>query len=219
MEFQDHFPIWSKLTAEQKDLVSSRLISRSVKKGTIVHNGGVECTGLLFVRSGQLRAYFLSDEGRQITLYRLFDLDLCMLSAACIMNSLQFDIIIEAEKDSEFWVIPPDVYKQIMQQSAYVANYTNELMAARFSDVMWLVEQVMWKSLDKRLSAFLAEEAAIEESNVLKLTHENIANHLGTQREVITRMLKYFQAEGIVKISRGTIEITDLIQLNQLSGR
>ena len=97
-----------------------------------------------------------------------------------------------------------------------MANYTNELMAARFSDVMWLIEQIMWKSLDKRVAAFLLEESAIEESRELKLTHEAIANHLGSHREVITRMLRYFQSEGLVRLSRGRITILDEKKLDAL---
>lgn len=121
------------------------------------------------------------------------------------MRSIQFEITIEAEKDTELWVIPAEIYKSIMEESAPVANYTNELMATRFSDVMWLIEQILWKSLDKRVAAFLLEESAIEDSNELKITHEIIANHLGSHREVITRMLRYFQSEGMVRLSRGTI--------------
>jgi len=98
-----------------------------------------------------------------------------------------------------------------------VANYTNELMATRFSDVMWLIEQIMWKSLDKRVAAFLLEESAIENSDTLKITHEAIANHLGSHREVITRTLKYFQNEGMVKLSRGTVELADKTKLEELS--
>ncbi len=126
-----------------------------------------------------------------------------------MLRSAQFDITIEAEKDTGLWVIPAEVYRSIMEQSAPLSNYTNEVMAARFSDVMWLIEQIMWKSLDKRVASFLLEESAIEESDELKLTHETIANHLGTHREVITRMLRYFQNEGIVKLSRGSVTILD----------
>lgn len=133
------------------------------------------------------------------------------------MNSIQFEINVEAEKDSELWVIPADIYKQVMEKSAALANYTNQLMATRFSDVMWLVEQIMWKSQDKRLAAFLLEESALEESNVLKITHDRIANHLGTAREVVTRWLRYFQAEHMVKLSRGSLELTDREKLMQLS--
>ena len=216
MEFKDYFSIWDKLTPEQQKTIDSSVVQRSIKKGTVVHNGSLECTGLLLVKTGQLRAYILSDEGREITVYRLFDMDICLLSAACIMRSIQFEIIIEAEKDTDLWIIPPYVYKKIMEESPAVANYTNEIMATRFSEVMWLMEQVMWKSLDKRVAAFLQEEAAIEGTNELKITHETIANHLGSHREVITRMLRYFQNEGIVKLSRGTVTIVDEARLKAL---
>ena len=217
MDFSQYFPIWNKLTDDQRQRISQRVMRREVKKGTLLHDGSNECTGLLLVRSGQLRAYILSDEGREITIYRLFDRDMCLFSASCIMRSIQFDITVEAEKDMELWLIPPDVYQAVMNESAAVANYTNEVMASRFSEVMWLMEQIMWKSLDKRLASFLAEESAIEGSETLKLTHETIAKHLGSHREVITRMLRYFQSEGWVKVSRGTVEILDMDALENLS--
>ncbi len=209
MNLPEFLPVWSKLTAAQQSLLSASAVVRSVPRGTVLHNGSLDCTGLLLVQSGQLRAYILSPEGREITIYRLFERDLCLFSASCIMRSIQFEIIIEAEKDTSFLLIPPDIYKGIMDESAPLANFTNEVMATRFSDVMWLMEQVMWKSFDKRLAAFLLEEAAIEGSDCLKITHETIGNHLGNPREVVTRMLKYFQNEGMVKLSRGTIEIVD----------
>ncbi len=216
MTFQEAFPVWNKLHSGQQDLILSNLRFQAVKKGTMLHNGDAECTGLLLVKSGQLRAYILSDEGREITLYRLFDRDLCLFSASCIMRSIQFEVSIEAEKDTDLWVIPAAVYQRIMEESAPVSNYTNELMASRFSEVMWLMEQVMWKSLDKRVADFLLEEAAIEGTSELKLTHEIIANHLGTHREVITRMLRYFQSEGMVKLSRGAVAILDERKLEAL---
>lgn len=216
MKFENYFPIWNQLTADQKNRTQKGLITQKVEKGTIIHNGNMDCTGLLLVKSGQLRAYILSDEGREITIYRLFDRDMCLFSASCMMRSIQFDVTIEAEKDTEFWIIPTEIYKSIMEESAPVANYTNELMAARFSDVMWLIEQIMWKSLDKRVASFLLEESSIEESDKLKLTHEAIANHLGTHREVITRMLRYFQSEGMVKLSRGTVTILNKEKLEHL---
>ena len=217
MDFQDYFPIWNKLSIPQQNKLSGALMTKTIAKGTIIHNGGMDCTGLLLVKSGQLRAYILSDEGREITIYRLFDRDMCLFSASCMMRSIQFDVTIEAEKDTELWIIPSEIYQNIMSESAPVANYTNELMATRFSDVMWLIEQIMWKGLDKRVAAFLLEEASIEETDKLKITHEYIANHLGSHREVITRMLRYFQNEGMVKLSRGVVEITDTAKLEELS--
>ena len=215
MDFQDYFPLWTKLNKNQQERIRASLLFREVKKGTMLHDGTLDCTGLFLVRDGQLRAYILSEEGREITLYRLFERDMCLLSASCIVRSLQFEMMIAAEKDTSLWVIPADVYKAIMEESPAAANYTNELMASRFSDVMWLIEEIMWKSLDKRIADFLLEETAIEGSNRLQMTHETIANHLGTRREVVTRMLRYFQEEGLVKLSRGVVEITDEKKLTE----
>ena len=209
MELQDFFPVWAQLSAQQQNKLSAGAVARDVKKGSALHSGSSECTGLLLVREGQLRAYILSDEGREVTLYRLFDRDICLFSAACIMRSIQFEIMIEAEKDTSLWVIPAETYQGIMAESAPLSNFTNEIMASRFSEVMWLMEQIMWKSFDKRLADFLLEESALEGSAVLKLTHDSIAKHMGTAREVVTRMLRYFQGEGMVKLSRGAVEITD----------
>ena len=207
MNFSSLFPVWEKLTIQQQNLLLAHLSEQTISKGTVIQNHATECTGLLIVKSGQLRAYILSDEGREITLYRLFDMDICLFSASCVFHSIQFEVTVEAEKDTELWIIPANIYKNIMKESAPVANFTNELMASRFSDVMWLIEQIMWKSMDARIAGFLLEEAAIEDTSELKITHETIASHLGTHREVITRMLRYFQNEGIVKLSRGTISI------------
>ena len=209
MELWDFFPVWAQLSAQQQNKLGAGTVARNVKKGSALHSGSSECTGLLLVREGQLRAYILSDEGREVTLYRLFDRDICLFSAACIMRSIQFEIMIEAEKDTSLWVIPAEVYQGIMAESAPLSNFTNEIMASRFSEVMWLMEQIMWKSFDKRLAGFLLEESALEGSPVLKLTHDSIAKHMGTAREVVTRMLRYFQGEGMVKLSRGAVEITD----------
>ena len=155
MDVQSYFPMWNQLTHEQQDQLSGSAFHRSVSKGTVLHNGSADCTGLFLITDGQLRAYMLSPEGREITLYRLFPMDICLFSASCIMRSIQFEVIIEAEKDTAMWVIPSEVYKQGMTQSAPLANYSNEIMARRFSEVMWLVEQILWKSLDKRLAGFL----------------------------------------------------------------
>ena len=216
MEFAEYFPVWDHMTPQQQQAISAGLVSRSVKKGTILHSGGTDCTGLLLIKTGQLRAFILSREGREVTLYRLFDRDLCLFSASCIMRSIQFDVTITAEKDTELWIIPADIYKRIMEQSAAAANYTNEIMAARFSEVMWLMEQVMWNSMDRRVAAFLLEESAIEGANRLSITHETIANHLGTHREVVTRMLRYLQEEGMVRLSRGTVELLNEKKLTAL---
>ena len=217
MSFTEYFPIYHKLTKPEQELLSQVVIEKKAEKGTILHTGMKDCIGLLVIKSGQIRAYITSDEGREITIYRLFDHDVCVLSASCIMNSIQFDITISVEKDAEFFVIPVGIFKKLMEQSLVVSNYMNQVMGTRLSEVMWLIEQVMWKSFDKRLAQFLVEESTLEGTNILKITHEKIAAHMGSAREVVTRMLKYFQTEEMVKLSRGTIEIINESRLAKLS--
>ena len=217
MEFAEYLPIWDKLTPQQQESIRQVIEFRSVKKGTHIHDSSADCLGLVMVKSGQLRAYILSDDGREITIGRLFEYDVSLLSASCVMPDLQFNVMIEAEKDTEFWSLPACLFKNLIDESLAVSNFSRSLLSSNFSELMWLMEQIMWKSFDKRLAAFLLEETQLEESKVLKITHEKIAAHMGTAREVVTRMLRYFQNEGMVKLTRGTIEITDEKKLNMLN--
>ena len=216
VDISDGFPVWDQLTEQQQASLSHAAVLRPASRGAMLHGGAGDCLGLVLVRTGQLRAFILSDQGREITLYRLLPGDICLFSAACAMGSLQLDIALEAEKDTSFWLIPPETYRSIMEDSAPLANYTNARMTDRFSQVMWLMEQVMWHSFDRRLASFLLAECDLEASSRLELTHERIAAHLGTAREVVTRMLRYFQSEGLVHLSRGAVEITDADRLRRL---
>ena len=217
MDFAQYFPIWNRLTEGQQERIRAVSDFTTVKSGTVLHDGSPECMGMLLVRSGQLRAYILSEEGREVTICRFFEMDICLFSASCVMPNMQFEIIIEAEKDTELWVVPACLYKDLMDESLPVAVYSNGLITNHFSELMWLVEQIMWKSFDKRLAKFLLEESALEDTLSLKIIHEKIANHMGSAREVVTRMLRYFQNEGLVRLTRGTVELTDMKGLASLS--
>ena len=217
MAFSEHFPIWDKLNPSQQERLESVTEFRKVSAGTVLHDGSPDCLGMLLVRSGQLRAYLLNDEGREITITRFFEMDICLFSAACVMPNMQFDIFIEAEKDSEIWIIPACLYQNLMDESLPIANYSHALITSHLSELMWLMEQIMWKSFDRRLAQFLLEESAVEGTDSLKITHEKIANHMGTAREVVTRMLRYFQSENMVRLTRGTVDLLDKKRLQKLS--
>lgn len=217
MTVDQYFPIWDRLSPVEQAELKQTATDCKATKGTVLHNGTADCVGVFLVCSGQLRAYAMSDEGKEVTLYRLFERDVCLLSASCMIQSIQFDVIIEAEKDADLILIPTAVYKRLMAQSPALANYTNEIMASRFSEVMWLIEQIMWKSFDRRLAAFLLQETELDGCDSLSITHERIAAHMGTAREVVTRMLRYFQAEGMVALTRGSIDILDKERLAALA--
>ena len=172
MDFAAYLPFWEKLTAEQQQRITDVIEFRNVKKGSHIHDSSAECLGLVAVKDGQLRAYILSEDGREITIGRLFAYDISLLSASCVMPDLQFNVMIEAEKDTQFWSIPACLFKNLVDESLAVSNYSRSLLSGNFSDLMWLMEQIMWKSFDKRLAAFLLDESRLEESPVLHITHE-----------------------------------------------
>ena len=217
MAFREYLPFWDKLTPQQQETVAGVIEYRKVTKGTHIHDSSSECLGLVMVRSGQLRTYILSEDGREITLSRLFEYDVSLLSASCVIPDLQMNVMIEAEKDTEIWSIPAYLFKKLMDESLAVSNYSRSLLSSNFSELMWLMEQIMWKSFDKRLAAFLLEERSIDATDSLKITHEKIANHMGTAREVVTRMLRYFQNEGLVKLTRGSVIVEDRKKLRRIS--
>ena len=210
-------PVFGELDAESRTALQSAAVRRVATQGDTIHNGSADCTGLVLIESGQLRAFILSEEGREITLYRLLERDICLFSASCMLRDIQFEIVLEAEKETTFWVVPSETYEKVLQRSLPLANYTNQLMASRFSDVMWLLEQIMWRRFDQRLADFLLEESALENTSTLTITHETIAKHMGSAREVVTRMLRYFREEGLVSLSRGTVTITDAEGLRKLA--
>ena len=217
MQYREYLPFWDKLTKEQQDRIAGVIEYRTVTKGARIHDSSAQCLGLVAVKSGQLRTYMLSEEGREITISRLFEYDISLLSASCVMPDMPLNVMIEAEKDTQFWSIPACLFKNLMEESLPVASYARTLLSSNFSELMWLMEQIMWKSFDKRLAEFLLEEANLEEGPVLRITHEKIAAHLGTAREVVTRMLRYFQSEAMVKLTRGAIELTDEAKLQALT--
>ena len=215
-ELTKFLTFWDHLNENEKELLKQNATFQTYAKGITMHRGSDDCLGVVLVRKGQLRTYMLSPDGRDITLYRLFAGDVCILSASCVLETITFDVFIDIEENSEIITITATLFQQLAKQNIYVETFGYKMATNRFSDVMWLIDQIMWKSFDKRLAAFLLEESALEDSRVLKITHEKIANHMGTAREVVTRMLRYFQNEGMVQLSRGTIEITDSGRLEEL---
>ncbi len=199
----ENLPFWNTLSDAEKTTILQGTIKFTHKKGDVVHEDRNTCTGLLMVTSGQLRVYIISESGKEITLYRLFERDVCVLSASCLIRNITFDVHVMAEKETTMLRIATDTYKEAGKTNNGVLDFTNELVSSRFSDVMWVVEQIVFMSFDKRLAMQLLELAAINESDSFKITHDQLARDLGTAREVVTRMLSRFSEDKLVSLSRG----------------
>lgn len=207
---------WDKLSESEINLLENNIANVSYNKGFNLHSTDSECLGVLLIKNGGLRVYILSEDGREITLYRLSPGDVCVLSASCIINSITFDVHIDAESDTDAYLINIGAFSKLRNQNIYVENFAYKNTNERFSDVMWAMEQILFMSFDKRLAIFLLDEITKTNSNELHLTQEQIAKYIGSAREVVSRMLKVFQSEGILEQSRGSIHIIDKEKLREL---
>lgn len=211
------FPFWSKLTADQQDALCRATRPVQYPKGERVHSPLESCVGILLLRSGQLRAYILSEDGRDITLYRLFAGEVCIMSASCVLDSVNFDLYIDAEEDTEAYCIGAGAFRSLMQQNVEVRCYAYQMTAERFSDTMWTMQQILFMSADRRLAILLTDELAKTGGDQLRMTHDQIARYMGSAREVVSRLLKYFAQEGIVSLSRGGLTVLDKPRLKRIA--
>ena len=215
--FKSTFPFWEKMCERDKETFLRSSQTVRFKKGTNIHDGN-ECTGVILIKSGSLRLYLLSEDGKEITLYRLFPGDTCIFSASCVLDTITFDVFIDSEENSECVVVGGCAYEDLSRRMTEVKLYTYETALSRFSDVMWVMQQILFMSMDKRLAIFLLDECAKTGSDTVKLTHEQIAKYMGSAREVVSRMLKYFASEGFVSVSRANgIQVLDKIALRSLT--
>lgn len=211
------FNFWDKLSLSDQELIINNATILHHKQGDNIYSGGRDCLGVLIIKSGGLRTYILSEDGREITLYRLIEGDICILSASCILKNITFDVHIDAEVDTEIMIVNATIFQKICKHNIYAENFSNKVTVERFSDVMWSMEQILFMSFDKRLAIFLLDEISRNGNDTLTLTHEQIAKYMGSAREVVSRMLKYFANERIVELSRGAVRVIDKKKLRRLT--
>ena len=215
-QFSTIFPFWPDLSSQDKQLLCQNTSLQTYPQGNLLHNGN-HCTGAIVVISGCLRVYLQPEQGREITLYRLFPGDICMLSASCVLEAITFDVTIDAEEDSTCYLIAGGTFADLAERNLTMKNFALEKAVSRFSDVMWVMQQILFMSFDKRLAIFLWDEITKTGQDSIKMTHEQIARYMGSAREVVSRMVKYFAAEGIVETSRGGLKIIDRDKLKKLA--
>lgn len=209
MDYAAIYPFWDKLSQDEKESIEKTCYTETYQKGMLMHRSEENCKGLITVLSGQLRTYILSDEGREITLFRVYENHVCVLSASCLMDSIAFDVIIEATEETTVLVLPLLCLNSIMKQNPYVELYLYKAAAEKFSEVMWTMQQILFQKIDQRVAQFLWDEVSHTQDLTLNLTHEELARYIGSAREVVTKVLKYLAEENVVELKRGKIVILD----------
>lgn len=207
--YESLYPFWAQLTQAEKNAVENAAYVENYNKGMLMHRTDGSCKGLMTVLTGQLRTYILSEEGREVTLFRVNEEEVCVLSASCLMDTITFDVLIEATEDTEVLVLPAAILNQIAQQNPYVELFLYKSATEKFSDVMWTMQQILFLKIDQRVAQFIWDEMVQKNSMTLSITHDEIARYIGSAREVVTKVLKYMVKEGALELKRGTIIILD----------
>jgi len=215
-ELDPIFPFRDRMSAEEQDYAARSCVREHYEKGSLIQRTDESCKGILAVLRGSLRVYIVSDEGREVTLYRIPAGESCILAASCLMESIDFDVLIEAAEESEILVLPAPALRQIMERNGAVELYLYKEAASRFSDVMWGLQQLLFRRLDQRVGRFLWDEISRTGAEELRVTHDEIARDIGSAREVVTKVLKSLAADGILALSRGKITVTDREKLKTL---
>jgi len=215
--FKDTFPFWDEMADADKETFVRSSAFLKFKKGMNIHDGN-ECTGVIIIKSGVLRLYMMSEEGKEITLYRLFPGEMCIFSASCVLDAVTFEVYVDAEEDSECVVVGGCAFEDLSKRMPEAKIFALEIAVSRFSDIMWVMQQILFMSMDRRLAVFLLDEISKTKNDIVKLTHEQIAKYMGSAREVVSRMLKYFSSEGLISFSRSEgIKILDKKRLRGLT--
>ncbi len=202
------FDFWDKLDEKDINYICDNCYETEYEPGETLHNGDCNCLGILFLESGILRVYIMSEEGKEVTLYREESGDICVLSASCVLSEITFDVHIESVTHTKALLIPANAFANLIESNIYFENFQNKIKAQRLSDIMWTMQQILFFSFDKRLAIFLYDEL-VKNGPIITYSHLEIAKYLGSAREVVSRMLKYFEKEGILSVSRKEIEILD----------
>ena len=206
---KEQIPFWDRLDEEEKEKLAESARRESFRKGERIDRASGQCRGMIRILSGRLRTYFLSEEGREITLFSLLTDEICVLSASCLMNTVSFEVFIEAVEDTELLLLPSAMLHGIMENNPEVELFLSRTVNSRLSDAMQAMQRVLFLSAEARVALFLLEEAQLSGKEEISCTHEEIARFIGSAREVVSKTLKGFVAEGILKTGRGKIEILD----------
>lgn len=198
-----HYPVVGTLDHDFADRILSRAKLVTLKSGVTVFEDMMECRAFPFVLSGSLRVVKRAENGREITLYNLMPGDACAISSACIFGKEPYNACGQVISDCELVLLPTDDFNDLLSNEAF-RDFIFSLFAKRVSSLMQLIEEVVFHRLDQRLAAWL-----LAKGPEIDVSHQHLADELGTVREIISRILSDFAQKGYVATSRGHISISD----------
>lgn len=213
------FPFAAGLTARGADRLRQSLSSAHVPAGKILLEEGSRCETLLLVRSGTIRVFKATPAGREITLYLVQAGEMCILGISCLFSDQRYPAMAAVMEDVDALVVPGGVFRELFRDEPAVRQFVVDLFSRRLDVVMTLVEEVAFRKMDQRLAAFLLRKSSEKTGRFrpVEMSHEQIADHLGTAREVVSRLLSQFEDDGMIELDRRRVRIADPAKLSALA--
>ena len=211
-----HIPFWANLTPEEKAIVSQRAITKRFSKNQLISSNSSACLGVILILSGGIRVSLISNEGREVTLYRAHANEFCVSTASCVIHQLTFETIVTAEEDTRVLVIPSSICERLMNSNIHVRAFIFERETERYSQTIWAIQQMLFKRFDQRLASYFINTYRNSGKTEIKKTQEEIARDVNSAREVVARMLREFASKGFVEIKRGKIILRNIDGLKKM---
>lgn len=217
IQYLKELPFWKTLSDHEKEYTKNNTTLTRYDAGKLLYDGGDNCLGLIYVVQGNVRVYIISEEGREITLFRLGEKEDCVISASCVISQLTFETIMKADTNSELLILNSNALQKLAKRNSYVNSYMYERITERFSQVMWVMQEIVFKRFDQRLAKFFIEEYERTGKKEIRMTQEEIAERVNSAREVVARMLRQFSRDGLVESKRGCIVLRNIDSLRSLN--
>ena len=207
-------PFWGALTAYEQETMQACAQIRCYRKGELIYSKEQECLGLIRVLSGSVRTFMLSEEGREVRLYRVDEMDTDVLSASCVMNQIAFETQMVADSNCTLLIVPAVCLKTFKESNLHVRCFLFEKLGERFSDVMLKMQAILFTRLDQRIASALL----LHGGKTVRVTHEQLAGEVNSTREAVSRILKDMERQSLIHLGRGQIVLSDPDALRTLAG-
>ena len=208
-------PYWEDLSEDEQRQVEAEAVIRHYEAGEVLYGPTVDCVGMIHVLRGETRAYILSDEGREVTLFHVEAGDNCILSASCVLAYISFESFMVAAKTSDILTVPVRLFGELCEKNVHVRCFAYGLATQRFSTVMYVMQEILFARLDRRLASYLLQVYRKTGETSVRITQEQLALEVNSARETVGRILKHFAEDGMIENRRGSIQLKDIRKLEE----
>lgn len=210
-------PFWSKLSEGEKAAAQRGLTQHTYEKGAYILGFRDACLGMVYIQKGSIRVFITSEEGREVTLFHISEGECCVFSSACAIGGITLDVQMVAENEVELSAVHAGTVAELMESNIHFKCFVYELATARYSTVVWVMQQILFSHFDERMARLLLSLYEKTGNKTIRMTQEAMAQEVNSAREVVARMLRQFASDGWIELKRGAVVLKNLEALKNIA--